>query len=676
MPGDRNTVRARPLVPALWTVVFAAVYLGLALASREAVGAGFDSVARPAGGVAVLWLLLRQTGPLGVDTVLLAVASFVANTLTGADLDLALLVAATNVLQTVLAVLLLRRWCPVVWGCGGSLPLDRPRLLPPYFTALLLAMSVGAITTTLGIAALEGGGDHWLEGVLWFGRNLCSALVLVTFGLLLGQRLTSPRPRPRLLGDAGRVELVAASAVSIALYGVAFTFEEEPLAFVLLAATVWFGLRFTTLLSATHSFVLGFATLTLTIDGVGPFAAVEHENVGYLLAQFYVAAIVIIGLGLAAGRAEREALSADLRRSQEEALYEASVRDAVIGSITEGLIVVDQTGELLIQNAAAASLLGDGARPLTTESRLVMSSWSVDGKELDASQRPTARALRGETVHRAEVVIRVQGLPERVLSISGIPLPRDEVRDRSRALMIFRDITDEHAHRQELSAFAGVVAHDLRNPLAAIDGWTEMIADELDAGELDPDLAREFVSRVRSSSRRMRELIRDLLAHATSGSRDLDQSRVDLEALVAEIATSRHAEGLVDCEAIPPVLADQVLIRQVVDNLIGNALKYVAPGVEPKICVSGRRTTSRQVTVLVADNGIGIPAGERERIFDEFHRAHYRDYEGSGLGLSIVRRIITRHDGTIVARANPAGSGSVFEFTLPAYDEQRSHPEG
>ncbi len=70
--------------------------------------------------------------------------------------------------------------------------------------------------------------------------------------------------------------------------------------------------------------------------------------------------------------------------------------------------------------------------------------------------------------------------------------------------------------------FAGVVAHDLRNPLAAIDGWTEMIADELDGGDLDPDLAREFVSRVRSSSRRMRELIRDLLAHATSGSRDLD----------------------------------------------------------------------------------------------------------------------------------------------------------
>ena len=70
----------------------------------------------------------------------------------------------------------------------------------------------------------------------------------------------------------------------------------------------------------------------------------------------------------------------------------------------------------------------------------------------------------------------------------------------------------------------------------------------------------------------------------------------------------------------------------------------------------------------MADNGIGIPEGERERIFDEFHRAHYRDYEGSGLGLSIVRRIITRHGGTIVALPNPAGQGSVFGFTLPAFE--------
>jgi signal transduction histidine kinase len=256
----------------------------------------------------------------------------------------------------------------------------------------------------------------------------------------------------------------------------------------------------------------------------------------------------------------------------------------------------------------------------------------------------------------------------RILAVSAVPLPRDLRRDRARALVLSRDVTSEHAHREELSAFAGVVAHDLRNPLAAIDGWTEMISDELEAGELDPDLAHEFVSRVRSSSARMHALIGDLLDHATSDARALDPARVDVAAMVAEVAAARHAEGAISCGPIPAVAADPVLLRQVVDNLLGNALKYVVPGEEPKVEVTGEATDGL-VVISVADHGIGLPAGEHDRIFDEFHRAHFRDYEGSGLGLSICRRIVSRHGGTIVARDNPAGRGTVFEFTLPEHHQ-------
>jgi signal transduction histidine kinase len=139
---------------------------------------------------------------------------------------------------------------------------------------------------------------------------------------------------------------------------------------------------------------------------------------------------------------------------------------------------------------------------------------------------------------------------------------------------------------------------------------------------------------------------------------------VDVAALIADVTATRHAEGLVAYEPIPAVLADPVLLRQVVDNLLGNALKYVAPGDEPKIEVTGW-AAGGLVTVAIADNGVGLPEGEHERIFEEFHRAHHRDYEGSGLGLAICRRIITRHGGMILARDNPAGRGTVFEFTLP-----------
>ena len=134
------------------------------------------------------------------------------------------------------------------------------------------------------------------------------------------------------------------------------------------------------------------------------------------------------------------------------------------------------------------------------------------------------------------------------------------------------------------------------------------------------------------------------------------------------MAAARHAEGAISCGPIPAVAADPVLLRQVVDNLLGNALKYVVPGEEPKVEVTGEATDGL-VVISVADHGIGLPGGEHDRIFDEFHRAHYRDYEGSGLGLSICRRIVSRHGGTIVARDNPAGRGTVFEFTLPEHQQ-------
>ncbi|WP_395691447.1 ATP-binding protein [Nocardioides sp.] len=666
MPGDRKATHA--IVGPGVTVGCAAliVVLALGIHRADAVGPGYAS-AMPIGGLAVLWFLVRGARVLSPETVVLAAAVFVGDLVLGSEPALAAVMSLAVVVQTLLTVVLLRRWCPGLWGCGGDRPLDRPRVLARFGAALVLGMAVGAALATLGWVSVTG--EHvQLGGVLWFGRTLCSSLLVVTLGLLVGERLTSARPRPPLLSGARWYELVAAIAFTLGMYVLAFWFEQLPLAFPLLAATVWFGLRFSTLLSAAHSMVTGVVTLGLTMADIGPFAATEREDLGYLLAGFYVATLVVTGLGISTGRDEREALAAELRRTQEEAEYQASVRQAVIGSMNEGLFVLDDSGEVLLHNPAAAEIFGLSEDDLTREVLASRSDRWADGTPMPPEERPSVRALLGEVVRDVEILVSADGVPDRVMSVSAMPLPRDAARRRARALVLFRDATAEHARREELAAFAGVVAHDLRNPLAAIDGWTEMIADELDAGALDAQLAREFVSRVRSSSRRMRELIRDLLAHATSRARDLDVSRVDVTTLVREIAAARHAEKQVTCEPVPPVLADPVLIRQVLDNLVGNALKYVAPGTEPRIVVRGCAHPPGFVTILVVDNGIGIPEGEEEQIFDEFHRAHYRDYEGSGLGLSIVRRIVTRHDGTVTARRNPDGPGSTFEVVLPAYD--------
>lgn len=155
-----------------------------------------------------------------------------------------------------------------------------------------------------------------------------------------------------------------------------------------------------------------------------------------------------------------------------------------------------------------------------------------------------------------------------------------------------------------------------------------------------------------------------LLTHATSQHGQLSRTRLDLKECVQRIASARNAAGLVYCRDLPLVVADRVLIEQVLDNLIGNALKYVTDGVRPDVEVTGRRADDGWVTISVADNGIGLPTDEHEAVFEEFHRAHTREYEGTGLGLAIARRIVLRHGGTISARDREDG-GTVFEFTLP-----------
>jgi signal transduction histidine kinase len=283
------------------------------------------------------------------------------------------------------------------------------------------------------------------------------------------------------------------------------------------------------------------------------------------------------------------------------------------------------------------------------------------------SEDPLARALAGETVRDMEIRVSDPPGAGRILAVSATPLPRDGVTGRARALLIFRDATVEHARRVDLTAFAQVVAHDLRNPLAAVEGWTEMMALELDDDTLEPGLVRDYVDRVGTGARRMKALIEDLLSRATHDA-TLQLRRVDLESLTKEVAADQGANGHVAVGDIPDVHADPALVRQLLDNLLANALKFVPPGEQPRVRVTGRRTDSGTVAVSVADEGIGLPAGVHERIFEQRHRAHAPSYDGRGLGLAICRRLATALGGRITLEST-MGKGSTFTLTIPAEAE-------
>ncbi|GAB7046595.1 sensor histidine kinase [Catenuloplanes indicus] len=220
----------------------------------------------------------------------------------------------------------------------------------------------------------------------------------------------------------------------------------------------------------------------------------------------------------------------------------------------------------------------------------------------------------------------------------------------------------------ELVGFTGVVAHDLRSPLSTITAYADLLADET-TDVLDP-AQQSLLGRIRAGADRMRTLIDDLLAYATADNSAIHRSPVDLGALVDDIITERLAplttdRPYIEAGPLPTVPGDPGMLRQLLDNLIGNAIKYTRYGRPAQVEISSRRLDDGFWRIDVADHGIGIPAGQHESVFAAFTRATGSDgYPGTGLGLAICHRIVTRHGGTIAVTDNDGG-GSRFHFTIP-----------
>jgi signal transduction histidine kinase len=219
----------------------------------------------------------------------------------------------------------------------------------------------------------------------------------------------------------------------------------------------------------------------------------------------------------------------------------------------------------------------------------------------------------------------------------------------------------------ELEQFASVAAHDLQEPLRKI----RMYCQRLEGWQNEmPDEAHADVVRMEAAAGRMQNLISDLLDLARVNSRGRDPVAVDLteiarevvgdvEPLIADVGAS------VDIESLPVVLGDPVQLRQMLQNLISNALKFHREGVPLKVRVGTEASTWGRCVVVVEDNGIGFDEKYAERIFGTFQRLHGRsEYEGTGIGLSIARKIAWRHDGDITA-TGVVGEGAAFRLTLP-----------
>ena len=222
------------------------------------------------------------------------------------------------------------------------------------------------------------------------------------------------------------------------------------------------------------------------------------------------------------------------------------------------------------------------------------------------------------------------------------------------------------AVNRELESFSYSVSHDLRAPLRAIVGFVQVLEED-HAAALAPD-ARRALERVKANAMRMGQLIDDLLTFARIGRTPLTRQRVDLNHLartVADeaIAAADHPVELV-IEPLPPCVGEPVLLKQVLANLIANAVKFTARTERARVTIGA--TTGGETTYFVRDNGAGFDERFAEKLFGVFQRLHRtQEFEGTGVGLAIVQRIINRHGGRVWAEGK-VNEGATFYFTLPA----------
>ena len=350
--------------------------------------------------------------------------------------------------------------------------------------------------------------------------------------------------------------------------------------------------------------------------------------------------------------------------------------EAIVEALPDALVVLTPEGSILYANAAWRSFrslpleeaIGTNIveftdtrerRTLAEERRgllrsltpadpaTILSFSNVDGASLDVTYRGWFNA-GGE-------LIVVTGMAR---DVTDARRAEDEHKATIHAL--------EQSNR-DLEEFAFVAGHDLQEPLRKIIAFSGRLADR-HADQLD-ERGLDYLDRMTSAAARMQQLIQSLLGLARVARRTAQFVDVDLDLVVKaavsdlELAVEQSA-ATVSIRTMPTIHADAVQMRQLFQNLIGNALKYRSSDRPPQVDVSATRDADRWV-IEVADNGIGFEAEQAGRLFDPFHRLQTRaDDEGTGLGLAVCSRIVQRHGGTISATGVP-GVGASFTVVLP-----------
>ncbi|HEX5077761.1 MAG TPA: PAS-domain containing protein [Geminicoccaceae bacterium] len=362
--------------------------------------------------------------------------------------------------------------------------------------------------------------------------------------------------------------------------------------------------------------------------------------------------------------------------------------DAALNNMVQGLCMFDADQRLIVCNARYLEMYGFSPEVVKPGIRLrEIMEYSVSLGNYRREDALRAVAERPSTADKREQAVLHQRLNDgRVIAVMHQPMPGggsvatyEDVTQTVRAGEALRDYAArlERSNR-ELQDFASIASHDLQEPLRKIEAFGDRLAARCADGLSES--GRMYIERMQDAAGRMRCLINDLLTYSRVTTKASPFAPVDLGRIAGEVMSDlqvaiEQAGARIVVDALPVIEADATQMRQLLQNLLSNALKFRSPGRQPEVHLSGRmrppgasgrRAAARRwCEITISDNGIGFRQDYAERIFGIFQRLHGRDeYPGTGIGLATCRKIVERHGGTIAAAGRP-GEGAVFACTLP-----------
>jgi PAS domain S-box-containing protein len=385
-----------------------------------------------------------------------------------------------------------------------------------------------------------------------------------------------------------------------------------------------------------------------------------------------------------------------VRKAAEEHLVQMESRyRGLLEAAPDAMVVVNQAGEIVLLNVQAEKQFGYRRDELVGQQVANIIPEGFAERLIADGIRSAAEALAQQIGMGIELTGRRRDGSEFPIEIMLSPL---ESAEGILVTAAIRDITTRRkaeAHRlhnvaelnhsnaelaeanQELDAFTYSVSHDLRAPLRHIDGFSKLLLEHESSGL--SETAQDYLLDIRESTVRMGQLVDDLLALARLGRKSLGRRVTRLEPLAEEVVTElkrANADRVIEWKVgkLPAMECDPRLIRQVFVNLLSNAVKFTRPR-ETAVIEVGATDENGQIAIFVRDNGVGFNMKHSDRLFGVFQRLHRQeDFEGTGVGLATVQRIIRKHGGQVWAKAE-LGLGATFFFTLDTAAPAGLQPE-